>query len=156
MICSRSYATTKWSHNPAFVNHSDSLCKHSLLSCLRGLKIRFEVAFERCFCWPIKWTTVQLIIKLINLTSHFSFHQTSCGTPANSLYENMPTNQLASKRVRHWRDNLQLIVYKNNCSVKLAVNTVTLLGRVGNEPQKRGNDEHPVVTFSIATHNNYK
>lgn len=37
-----------------------------------------------------------------------------------------------------------------------AVNTVTLLGRVGADPQARGNAEHPVVTFSIATHNNYK
>lgn len=44
----------------------------------------------------------------------------------------------------------------NNLQCQLAVNTVTLLGRVGNEPQKRGNDEHPVVTFSVATHNNYK
>lgn len=38
----------------------------------------------------------------------------------------------------------------------IAVNTVTLLGRVGAEPQKRGNEEHPVVTFSVATHNNYR
>lgn len=36
------------------------------------------------------------------------------------------------------------------------MNTVTLLGRVGVEPQKRGSDEHPVVTFSMATHNNYR
>lgn len=31
-----------------------------------------------------------------------------------------------------------------------------MLGRVGAEPQKRGTNEHPVVTFSLATHNNYK
>lgn len=36
------------------------------------------------------------------------------------------------------------------------LNQVTLLGRVGGEPQKRGNEEHPVVTFSLATHVNYK
>lgn len=36
------------------------------------------------------------------------------------------------------------------------INQVTLLGRVGGEPQKRGNDNHPVVTFSVATHTNYK
>ncbi|CAO1435634.1 unnamed protein product [Diamesa serratosioi] len=36
------------------------------------------------------------------------------------------------------------------------INTVTILGRVGADPQKRGNEEHPVVTFSVATHNNYK
>lgn len=31
-----------------------------------------------------------------------------------------------------------------------------MLGRVGVEPQQRGNEAHPVVTFSLATHNNYK
>ncbi|XP_059618511.1 single-stranded DNA-binding protein, mitochondrial [Phlebotomus argentipes] len=36
------------------------------------------------------------------------------------------------------------------------VNNVTLLGRVGVEPQLRGNEEHPVVTFSLATHVGYK
>lgn len=38
----------------------------------------------------------------------------------------------------------------------LAINTVTLLGRAGADPQQRGNAEHPIVTFSVATHNNYK
>ena len=33
----------------------------------------------------------------------------------------------------------------------LGVNSVTLLGRVGVEPQMRGSDAHPVVTFSLAT-----
>ncbi|KZC09371.1 Single-stranded DNA-binding protein, mitochondrial [Dufourea novaeangliae] len=45
------------------------------------------------------------------------------------------------------------------CSdVKLekTINQVTLLGRVGSEPQKKGNNEHPVVMFSLATHSNYK
>ncbi|KAM7359214.1 mitochondrial single stranded DNA-binding protein [Cochliomyia hominivorax] len=36
------------------------------------------------------------------------------------------------------------------------INTVTLLGRVGADPQLRGNAQHPVVTFSLATHTNYK
>uniref|UniRef100_A0A1B0DM86 Single-stranded DNA-binding protein n=1 Tax=Phlebotomus papatasi TaxID=29031 RepID=A0A1B0DM86_PHLPP len=36
------------------------------------------------------------------------------------------------------------------------VNNVTLLGRVGIEPQMRGSQEHPVVTFSLATHENYR
>ena len=30
------------------------------------------------------------------------------------------------------------------------------MGRVGVDPQKRGSEEHPVVTFSMATHSNYK
>lgn len=29
------------------------------------------------------------------------------------------------------------------------------MGRVGGDPQKRGNQEHPVVVFSVATHSNY-
>lgn len=37
-----------------------------------------------------------------------------------------------------------------------AINTVTLLGRVGGNPQLRGTEAHPVVTFSMATHTNYK
>lgn len=37
-----------------------------------------------------------------------------------------------------------------------AINSVTLLGRVGADPQLRGNAQHPVVTFSLATHTNYK
>jgi len=36
-----------------------------------------------------------------------------------------------------------------------ALNQVTLMGRVGGEPQKRGTTEHPVVVFSMATHTNY-
>ncbi|XP_073817549.1 mitochondrial single stranded DNA-binding protein [Musca autumnalis] len=36
------------------------------------------------------------------------------------------------------------------------INTITLLGRVGADPQLRGSAEHPVVTFSVATHTNYK
>lgn len=38
----------------------------------------------------------------------------------------------------------------------IGVNKVTLLGRVGADPQKRGNSENPVVTFPLATHTNYK
>lgn len=41
-------------------------------------------------------------------------------------------------------------------SLITAVNNVTLLGRVGADPQKRGSTEHPVVIFSLATHTNYK
>ncbi|RLU26085.1 hypothetical protein DMN91_002248 [Ooceraea biroi] len=39
---------------------------------------------------------------------------------------------------------------------KVTINDVTLLGRVGADPQKRGSTEHPVVVFSLATHTNYK
>lgn len=36
------------------------------------------------------------------------------------------------------------------------VNQVLLLGRVGGNPEKRGTEQHPVVTFSMATHTNYR
>ncbi|CAH0721626.1 unnamed protein product, partial [Brenthis ino] len=36
------------------------------------------------------------------------------------------------------------------------INQVTLLGRVGADPQKRGSEEHPVVNFPLATHFSYK
>ena len=40
--------------------------------------------------------------------------------------------------------------------IVIALNQVTLLGRVGGEPQKRGTEQHPVVVFSLATHTNFK
>ncbi|XP_003697641.2 single-stranded DNA-binding protein, mitochondrial [Apis florea] len=43
-----------------------------------------------------------------------------------------------------------------NMKLEKSINQVTLLGRVGGEAQKKGSDEHPVVIFSLATHNNYK
>lgn len=46
--------------------------------------------------------------------------------------------------------------YCENIRREKTINSITLLGRVGADPQKRGNSEHPVVTFSLATHNNYK
>nr|CAD7199068.1 unnamed protein product [Timema douglasi] len=49
-------------------------------------------------------------------------------------------------------------LYSNEQPTKIekTLNEVTLLGRVGGEPQKRGTEEHPVVIFSLATHTNYK
>nr|SVE73994.1 EOG090X0O5J [Daphnia atkinsoni] len=40
-------------------------------------------------------------------------------------------------------------------SVEKTINSVTLLGRVGSNPVKRGSSDHPVVTFSLATNSNY-
>ncbi len=37
-----------------------------------------------------------------------------------------------------------------------AINSVTLLGRIGTNPVQRGSIEHPVVTFPLATNSNYK
>uniref|UniRef100_A0A1B6EXH5 Single-stranded DNA-binding protein n=1 Tax=Cuerna arida TaxID=1464854 RepID=A0A1B6EXH5_9HEMI len=41
-------------------------------------------------------------------------------------------------------------------STEKSINQVSLLGRVGGEPQKRGNDKHSVVVFSLATNNRYE
>lgn len=38
----------------------------------------------------------------------------------------------------------------------LGVNNVTLLGRVGINPQLRGTDSKPVVVFTLATNTNYR
>ncbi|XP_033338010.1 mitochondrial single stranded DNA-binding protein [Megalopta genalis] len=51
------------------------------------------------------------------------------------------------------------IYNKQMCTqVKLekTINQITVLGRVGADPQKKGSDDHPMITFSLATHNNYK
>ncbi|KAL0112835.1 hypothetical protein PUN28_012242 [Cardiocondyla obscurior] len=53
--------------------------------------------------------------------------------------------------VRYLSDDVNETATLEKC-----VNYVTLLGRVGVDPQKRGNLEHPVVIFSLATHTNYK
>lgn len=37
-----------------------------------------------------------------------------------------------------------------------AINSIQILGRVGVEPQQRGTEQHPVVTFTVATHTNFK
>ncbi|XP_078041541.1 mitochondrial single stranded DNA-binding protein isoform X2 [Augochlora pura] len=47
---------------------------------------------------------------------------------------------------------------KQMCTqVKLekTINQITLLGRIGGDPQRKGNTEHPMVTFSLATHRDF-
>ncbi|XP_046394083.1 single-stranded DNA-binding protein, mitochondrial [Ischnura elegans] len=46
--------------------------------------------------------------------------------------------------------------HNDSTKVEKTINQVTLLGRVGADPQKRGTEQHPVVIFSLATHQNYK
>ncbi|XP_065226851.1 single-stranded DNA-binding protein, mitochondrial-like [Planococcus citri] len=46
--------------------------------------------------------------------------------------------------------------YSDEGKYEKSINTVTLLGRVGGEAQKKGTELHPLVTFSLATHINYK
>lgn len=41
-------------------------------------------------------------------------------------------------------------------TLEKSINQVTLLGRVGIEPQLRGSDANPVVIFTLATNSNYR
>ncbi|XP_053698260.1 single-stranded DNA-binding protein, mitochondrial [Sabethes cyaneus] len=60
------------------------------------------------------------------------------------------------KLSRMTRFNVDRMFCSDPGRIEKTVNTVTLLGRVGADPQKRGNESHPVVTFSLATHSNYR
>nr|CAG4646770.1 EOG090X0O5J [Macrothrix elegans] len=43
----------------------------------------------------------------------------------------------------------------SNSASEKTINSVTLLGRVGSNPVKRGSSDHPLITFSLATNSNY-
>lgn len=51
------------------------------------------------------------------------------------------------------------MLYLNSClfvNINQGLNQVTLLGRVGTEPQLRGSEERPVVIFTLATNLQYR
>uniref|UniRef100_A0A2A4JY16 Single-stranded DNA-binding protein n=1 Tax=Heliothis virescens TaxID=7102 RepID=A0A2A4JY16_HELVI len=50
----------------------------------------------------------------------------------------------------------QTLLRHNSQRSEKTINQVTLLGRVGADPQKRGSEEHPVINFPLATHYSYK
>ncbi|RVE45084.1 hypothetical protein evm_010272 [Chilo suppressalis] len=58
-------------------------------------------------------------------------------------------------RIQQCRINTTGVANENQKTEK-TINQVTLLGRVGADPQKRGSEEHPVVNFPLATHFSYK
>ncbi|XP_026765222.1 single-stranded DNA-binding protein, mitochondrial [Galleria mellonella] len=63
------------------------------------------------------------------------------------------TNQLLKLQ----NNNLHTTTIRNDSQkTEKTINQVTLLGRVGADPQKRGSEEHPVVNFPLATHFSYK
>ena len=53
-------------------------------------------------------------------------------------------------------NNMRMCTNVTDTKLEKTMNQITLLGRTGNEPQLRGNQDHPVVVFSLATHSNYK
>ncbi|XP_011345446.1 single-stranded DNA-binding protein, mitochondrial [Ooceraea biroi] len=64
----------------------------------------------------------------------------------------------ARNHVSRLNSNIRCFSQETNQTMRIekTINDVTLLGRVGADPQKRGSTEHPVVVFSLATHTNYK
>ncbi|XP_043260233.1 single-stranded DNA-binding protein, mitochondrial isoform X2 [Colletes gigas] len=53
-------------------------------------------------------------------------------------------------------NKMQMCTVTPELKLEKTINQITLLGRSGNDPQKRGSVDHPVVMFSLATHSNYK
>ncbi|KAK8772755.1 mitochondrial single stranded DNA-binding protein [Amblyomma americanum] len=75
---------------------------------------------------------------------------------------------IAAGRISRWSAEL-LLRSRPGCSLlrrlyceerpatlEKSINQVTLLGRVGIEPQLRGSDANPVVVFTLATNSNYR
>jgi len=64
-------------------------------------------------------------------------------------------NGIARQAVNQQFRNSQRL-YSDAPKIEKSLNSVQLLGRVGVDPQRRGSDDNPVVTFSLATATSYK
>lgn len=68
--------------------------------------------------------------------------------------------QFAAHVTKRARVLLGSVLARNYCeeraTIEKSLNQVTLLGRVGIEPQLRGTDSNPVVVFTVATNSSYK
>ncbi|XP_013175035.1 PREDICTED: single-stranded DNA-binding protein, mitochondrial [Papilio xuthus] len=63
----------------------------------------------------------------------------------------------AFRSVHHLSKQLHTtMVHFDTQKTEKTINQVTLLGRAGADPQKRGTEEHPVINFPLATHYSYK
>ncbi|XP_012265083.1 single-stranded DNA-binding protein, mitochondrial [Athalia rosae] len=69
----------------------------------------------------------------------------------NKVIRGLAQRILSCNSVRCMSDNVL-----EASRIEKSLNQVTLLGRVGTDPQKRGTVDHPLVMFSLATHTNYK
>lgn len=125
------------------------------------------------------WLKTDRMTSGIGVTQHRTFQtghaklaetEAATGTPNPQLHTSLPRmekswlfhDQLMKMTVN--LVNLFCLIIKTRLSVAdinlrhfkiQAVNQITLMGRVGGDPQKRGSSEHPVVVFSMATHSNY-
>lgn len=52
--------------------------------------------------------------------------------------------------------HIRLFAEQTSYSIEKSINQVTLLGRVGTDPQIRGSETNPVLIFTLATNSNYK
>ena len=77
-------------------------------------------------------------------------------TESSRLYAAQASQPARTEKSKFFKNNKKEIHLIHYISHYAAVNTVSLLGRVGADPQLRGSTDHPVVTFSLATHTNYK
>lgn len=72
--------------------------------------------------------------------------QKLCTLPAKLLLRSRPSAPLLRR----------LYCEERPATFEKSINQVTLLGRVGIEPQLRGTDANPVVVFTLATNSNYR
>ena len=84
----------------------------------------------------------------VNSTSHahFATANTRCSTFDDTMENNEWQNESTPQNEKPQQTGLS----------EKCVNKVTLLGRVGNNPELRGTESNPVVTFSLATSINYR
>lgn len=78
------------------------------------------------------------------------------GSTVNRLYSSDTPAPVRTEKSKFEKRTIYLAYDIDFVHFLIAINNITLLGRVGADPLLRGNAEHPVVTFSLATHTNYK
>lgn len=77
---------------------------------------------------------------------------TTNGLGQRNFYEQKRHLEKSRYYFRSLQETQQRINIEVNIESISAINAVNLLGRVGAEPNQRGSEKHPIVTFSVATH----
>lgn len=92
------------------------------------------------------------MFKLVRFTNVLNgLKHSTVGSGIRSFADDPPRMEKSMKRNQtNSGGNIHGYVYV------LAINSIQLLGRVGVQPQQRGTEKHPVITFTLATHNNFK
>nr|CAG4652389.1 EOG090X0O5J [Triops cancriformis] len=66
------------------------------------------------------------------------------------------TQALSQRNTENDSSNSDRSYSSDDPKLEKTINQITLLGRVGSTPTKRGSSDHPVVVFSLATQSNYQ